>query len=140
MKIDHTYLRAPKGSLVFVRRKQGEHINLYDYELRYEQGDERIQKKRIISAAEYQEMLALQQDYFTNILKIYRTSFMYEKHYFQLETFTNIIGSPSFLLVETEEFDDQSPFGVKVPPYLKIRKDVTSDKFYSSNNMAKKNF
>lgn len=42
MKIDHTYLRAPKGSIVFVRRKQGEHINLYDYELRYEKGDERI--------------------------------------------------------------------------------------------------
>lgn len=85
-------------------------------------------------------MMGYQQDHYTNQLKIYRTSFMYEKHYFQLETFTNIMGSPSFLLVETEEFADQYDFGVKVPPYLKIRKDVTQDKFYSSKNMAKRNF
>jgi len=28
---------------------------------------------------------------------------MYERQYFQLETFTNIKGAPSFLLVESEE-------------------------------------
>jgi hypothetical protein len=42
MKINHTYLRSPEGSIVFIRQKRGKSIDLYDYELRYDKGEERI--------------------------------------------------------------------------------------------------
>lgn len=32
-----------------------------------------------------------------------RTSFIYEKHYFRLETLTNIAGFPTFLRVESHD-------------------------------------
>jgi len=59
---------------------------------------------------------------------------MYEKHYFQLETFTNVEGQPSFLLVESEDGVSNAP--VKLPPYLKVDREVTPDPFYSTKNIA----
>ena len=48
LNIRHTYLKAPNDSLIFIRQKAGSRINSFDYEFRFEQGNERIQKKRII--------------------------------------------------------------------------------------------
>ena len=86
---------------------------MYDYEYRYKQEGEIIQKKRLISGREYLEMVHHQKDEIRRQLEIYRTSFEYEKMYFQLETMTNIIGQPTFLRVESE-----SDTKVPLPPYL----------------------
>jgi len=48
---------------------------------------------------------------------------------------TNIIGQPTFLRVESE-----SDAKVPLPPYLKIKKEVSQAKFYSSFNMAQNDF
>jgi len=44
---------------------------------------------------------------------------------------TNIIGQPTFLRVESERENK-----VPLPPYLRIKKEVSSEKFYSTYNMA----
>ena len=46
----------------------------------------------MISGREYEELLLHQRNEKVKKLEILRTSFMYEKHYFQLETFMNIEG------------------------------------------------
>lgn len=55
--IRHTYLNASENSLIFIRQKSGSRINSFDYEQRFEQDNERIQKKRIIQGREYEELI-----------------------------------------------------------------------------------
>jgi len=53
-----------------------------------------------------------------------------------LETYTNVKGAPTFLRFESHEDDKK----IKIPPFLKIKKDVTSDAKFKTFNMAKSNF
>lgn len=53
---------------------------------------------------------------------ILRTSFLYEGHYLQIETCTNIKGGPTFLRLENHENGE-----IAIPPFVKILRDVTSD-------------
>lgn len=92
LNLRHTYLRAPDNSLIFIRQKSGSRINSFDYERRYEREEERIQKRRIITAREYEELLLHQRNNKINTLEILRTSFLYDHQYFQIETFKNIKG------------------------------------------------
>lgn len=61
---------------------------------------------------------------------------MYESQYIQIETFTNVDGFPTFLRVE------QNNGGVNLPPFLKIKSEITEKNYwaYSSKNMAKIGF
>ncbi len=108
--IRHTYLKAPEDSIIYIRKRSGmkfgdeqvsQSSNHFDYERRNILGEQRIHKKRIMTGREYDDLLLNQQDKQRRTLKILRTSFMYDKQYFQLETVTNISGAPSFLLVES---------------------------------------
>jgi hypothetical protein len=49
-----------------------------------------------------------------------------------LETYTNIEGAPTFLKFESHEDDKK----VKLPPFLKILRDVTIDANFKTYNMA----
>uniref|UniRef100_A0A7S3CU52 NadR/Ttd14 AAA domain-containing protein n=1 Tax=Strombidium rassoulzadegani TaxID=1082188 RepID=A0A7S3CU52_9SPIT len=141
--IRHTYLKAPEDSIIFVRKRSGVKINNepfsrrshhFDYERRYMIDNQKIEKKRIMSGREYEDLLLNEFDEKRRQLKILRTSFMFENQYFQLETFTNIIGAPTFLLVESEDEH------VSLPPYLKVLKDVSNNAQYSTHNMSRHDF
>ena len=58
---------------------------------------------------------------------------MYGRQYFQLETLTNVEGCPTFLHVESHYKSDNT---VKLPPYVKVLKEVTKDETYSLSNLA----
>lgn len=66
---------------------------------------------------------------------ILRTSFLYEGHYFQIETCTNISGGPTFLRLENHENGD-----VTVPPYIKVLKDVTTDEHFTTKHISRPDF
>ena len=108
----------------------------FDYEHRFEADGNRVAKKRIITGREYEDMLSQLIDPAMKTLRILRASFIFEQYYFQLETFTNIPGTPSFLLVESSNDGKE----IKLPPFLKVEREVTGDDFYSTKNLARKDF
>ena len=92
----------------------------------------------MLSGREYQDLIQNHSDENTVELTILRTSFMYESQYFQIETYTNVDSYPTFLRVETTIDSDQGD--VKIPPFLKIKSEITDDCKYASRNLACKGF
>lgn len=50
-----------------------------------------------------------------------------------VDTFLNIDGCPSLLRIETTKEGKN----IMIPPFVKVIKEVTDDKFYASSNMVK---
>ncbi len=50
-----------------------------------------------------------------------------------VETFINVDGAPSLLRIETTKEEKE----IKIPPFVKVLKDVTNDTNYASSSMAK---
>lgn len=66
-------------------------------------------------------------------LKKLRQCFIYEQQYFMVETFCNVDGAPSLLRIETTKEGKE----IKIPPFVKVLKDVTEDSQYASSTFAK---
>jgi CYTH domain-containing protein len=66
-------------------------------------------------------------------LKKLRQCFIYEQQYFMVESFCNVDGAPSLLRIETTKEGKD----VKIPPFVKVLKDVTEDSQYASSTMAR---
>lgn len=69
-------------------------------------------------------------------MNILRTSFIYQKNYFRLETLTNVKGCPTFLHAESHDIDNN----VTLPPFLNIVKDVSRDEEYKTRRVAMKDY
>lgn len=50
-----------------------------------------------------------------------------------VETFCNVDGAPSLLRIETTKEGTQ----IKIPPFVKVLRDVTEDSHYASSSMAR---
>jgi hypothetical protein len=92
---------------------------------------EKIQKKRQITAREYIQLLDSRDISKTQVKKI-KQCFIFESKYFMLETFMNIEPNVSILRVETT----MQSASKKLPPYLKIVREVTGEQDYETWNMA----
>jgi CYTH domain-containing protein len=66
-------------------------------------------------------------------LKKLRQCFIYEQQYFMVESFCNVDGSPSLLRIETTKEGKN----IKIPPFVRVLKDVTEDSQYASSTMAR---
>ena len=69
-----------------------------------------------------------------NTLNKKRTSFVYQNQAYMIETINNIKGKPTFLRAETSLEE------CLIPPFIKVVKDVTSVKSYSSPTLAHVDF
>lgn len=49
-----------------------------------------------------------------------------------VETFCNVDGAPSLLRIETTKEEKE----IKIPPFVKVLKEVTEDNSYASSTMA----
>ena len=122
-QIGETFLMATKeGTESFVRKIGKNDSYIYNHEVRLYQNNERILKKRQISAREYIEMLDQKATGFRE-LKKFRQCFIYEQQYFIVETFLNCDNQPSLLRIETSK--EQSE--LKIPSFVKILKEVTQN-------------
>lgn len=65
-----------------------------------------------------------------------RQCFIYERQYFMVETFINMQHNPSILRVESTTKNKIS----KLPPFLKILREVTDDNSYETWCMAMDNY
>ena len=50
-----------------------------------------------------------------------------------VETFVNVDGAPSLLRIETTKEGKE----IKIPPFVKVLRDVTEDNKFASSTMAK---
>lgn len=103
----------------------------YSHEMRLSLKGEKIQKKRQITAREYIQLLDSRDISKTQVKKI-KQCFIFESKYFMLETFMNIEPNVSILRVETT----MQSASKKLPPYLKIVREVTGEQDYETWNMA----
>ena len=83
-----------------VRKIGGNDSYIYNHETKFEINNERIQKKRQITAREYIEMID-NRDSSKKCVKKLRQCFIYEQQYFQVDTFLNVDGVPSIMRLET---------------------------------------
>lgn len=107
----------------------------YSHEMRYEISGEKIQKKRQITAREYIELSESTDTTKKRIIK-QRQCFIYERQYFMVETFMNLENNPSILRVESTKERDKT----KLPPFIKIIREVTNEDTYETWFMAKENY
>ena len=120
--VSETYLEssAPGAPEVFIRKVGKNDSYIYNHEVRLFQDQQRILKRRQLSAREYIEML----DHAAagcKELKKFRQCFIFEQQYFMVETFLNLDQQPSILRIETAK--DQSE--ITLPSWLTIYKEVT---------------
>jgi hypothetical protein len=74
---------------------------IYSNEIRYIQNQEKITRKKQITAREYIELLDSSKDPNKKQVRKIRQCFIFDRQYFMVETFTNVDGSPSILRIET---------------------------------------
>ena len=145
-------MKAPDQSHIFVRKKasidtQSVTSNarvtprqaLFEYESRTEEDNEFVKKKRIMDGREYDSLIDYQSDPARRRLTILRTNFLYEKHYFRLETLTNLPGSPTFLRCESH-YDDpeaEDDMLLQLPPFVPVVREVTGHADFRSAKLSK---
>ena len=63
-----------------------------------------------------------------------RSCFVYENQAYTIDTIKNVEGKPTFLRAET--LDDNC----KIPPFIKVVRDVTEDRGFSGPGLARQDF
>lgn len=71
-----------------------------------------------------------------NQLRKIRQCFIYERQYFMVEIFSEIVGRPSILRIETTGEAQK----IHIPPFINVLREVTNDPFYETKVMAEKDY
>jgi CYTH domain-containing protein len=136
-QLEEVFLKNQDDTAENFIRKLGKNDSfIYSHEMRNYQKGERIEKKRQISAREYIEIFEQSRDTDKKVLKKVRQCFMHDNQYFIVETFLNVDDQPSFLRIETANDVTE----IRIPEFLKLVRDISNDKAYTSLNMSRKDF
>lgn len=134
-QIEETFMTTQVGTANILRKVGKNDAFTYSHEMRYEISGEKIQKKRQITAREYIELSESTDTTKKKIIK-QRQCFIYERQYFMVETFMNLEYNPSILRVETTTERNKD----KLPPFLKIIREVTNEDTYETWFMAEESY
>ena len=88
-----------------------------------------------ITAREYIELIENLDETKKKIIKT-RQCFIYDSDYFMVETFLNVENNPSILRVDRSTESSKT----KLPPFIKIIREVTEDLAYETYIMADKDY
>lgn len=133
-EIIQTYLRTIENGTERRVRQRGTEQDGYSFyytEKTAKSDTERIENERIISMREYVEYLADADPALHQVRKT-RYCFIYENQYFELDIYPY---SEKYAIVEIELVNEQQE--VKLPDFLKIIKEVTTDSRYKNSTIAK---
>ncbi|PIS17084.1 MAG: hypothetical protein COT61_00470 [Candidatus Portnoybacteria bacterium CG09_land_8_20_14_0_10_44_13] len=135
--IEQIYLKSDNPAKELRIRKRGQDGSfLYFFTEKWETDDprERGEKERIIGLRQFLEMQS-QRDPDKTTIKKDRICFLWKDQYFELDIYKSP-GLSGLIILEielTEKSED-----VMLPPFITIEKEVTGDKRYYNNNLAKK--
>jgi CYTH domain-containing protein len=113
----------------------GDTETVYHYNKKYKTSDPSTNKEeeKEISKEEYNKLVKKCHPDKKSVEKI-RFLFKHEDHVFELDVFKNDLAGLALLEVELENKKDK----VKIPPYLKVVKEVTDDDRYNNYELANK--
>lgn len=133
-EITQTYLKSEPGTERRLRKRGWDGSYVYLQSLRKQVSDtEVIETERQISPYQYVTMLQQADPERETIRKI-RKNFVWEKQYFEIDTFLDHEDGLSIL----EIAGVKDPANIKFPPFIKVIKDVTGDAEYFNSTIAKK--
>ena len=130
--IYQTYLVSDSKDEVRLRKRGKEGSYVYFYTEKELSDTERIETERQITPREYVTLLEDADSTRETIYKK-RTCFVWERQYFELDTFINPNIGITILEIECVNEGD-----VNLPPFIKVIEDVTGRKEYYNYNLAKK--
>ncbi len=131
-QIAQTYLKTSDGSAARVRERRGQGAAVYTHNVkRYLEGGIREEHEVQISGREYVEFLT-ERDPARRTVRKERRCFLWERQYFELDTFIEPRPGLTVLEIELQNADDE----VKLPPFIEVTEDVTDDGTYTNYAMA----
>lgn len=130
VNITQQYLLAPAGIERRIRKRNRNGSLVYYYSEAHTLGtSERIKEDRIISERQYYDYLRVVNKYLNPIDK-QRHSFIFNNHFFKLDIF-NFDETKGLLSLQLPEDGE-----IKLPPYVKVIKDVSEDENYKNYYLA----
>eukprot|EP01017_Pseudomicrothorax_dubius_P038511 TRINITY_DN5782_c0_g1_i2.p1 TRINITY_DN5782_c0_g1~~TRINITY_DN5782_c0_g1_i2.p1 ORF type:complete len:474 (+),score=88.91 TRINITY_DN5782_c0_g1_i2:114-1424(+) len=130
--VEEIFIQQEKPNTTCSIRKYGQNgAYSYDQNLRFKQEGQVVNKKKRLTQREYEELCKYQDKSTGKIVKE-RVSFLCEKNHFIHDKFLNVDDGVEILRVETDQIN------LKLPPYLKIEKEITNVPFYSSFELSKR--
>lgn len=138
-RISQTYLTPKKGEPGIRIRKTIQGLT-GDTDVVYHSNQKKLVEKGVheeteneISKSEYQKALKHADP---NLVEINKTRFVfkYEKQIFELDVFKGLLSGLAILEIELKDKEQK----VKLPPFLKTLKEVSSDKRYTNYSLASK--
>lgn len=130
--LEETFLTTAIGQANVLRKVGKNDAYTYSQEMRFEIKGEKIQKKRAIGARDYIELIENPDPNHHTIKKL-RQCFIFERQYFMVETLRNVEHNPSILRIETTSETQKH----KLPPFIKILREVTNEIEYETQSMSK---
>ncbi|MFA6536190.1 MAG: AAA family ATPase [Candidatus Paceibacterota bacterium] len=132
-QIVQDYLVSPaEGEERRVRaRGDGKNFSYYYTVKRELRPGERVEQEKMITEREYQSLLTLKDPKMQTIRKR-RICFFWKNQFFEVDIFE---GSARGLYLMEAERTDRAP-ELKLPPFIKVVKNVTGDKRYSNKRIA----
>lgn len=131
--IEQTYLLSDSG--VARVRKRGQHGSFtYTHTVKhFLSAGKNVELERMISSREYLTLLESSDPDRNRVIKK-RSCFLWENQYFELDTFVDPWFGLCLLEAEIEEDDAE----VKLPPFIKVIREVTMEREYSNAELARK--
>ena len=133
IEIEQVYLYSSDPSVVMRVRKRGQFGSFvyFKTEKRDVRPGVRVETEHFITAEEYECSVRFQLPG-TRIIKKDRYCFIYENQYFEFDRIPHDSGSLYLLEIELTEMTHQP----RLPPFLRILRDVTDDPHYTNRAIA----
>lgn len=133
-EIIQTYLVADPGCEVRLRRKtvNGQTLNIMT-STRYPSSDKKLITERQVTNSLYESMLQQADPYRDTICK-HRRSFIWQGHYYELDTYDGQLAGLMILETKGGLCHDE----VCIPPFLKVVENITGNSKYYNHNLALK--
>ena len=133
-EITQTYLKTEPGLEIRLRKRGREGSYVYFQTTKKQVSEtERIETERQISPNRYVTLLEQADPERLTIKKI-RKNFVWEKQYFELDTYQQPEVGASILEIEGKKEHSDIIF----PPFLKVIKDVTGNEDYFNYNLSRR--
>ncbi len=132
MEIFQTYLVETDGEEPRIRKRGGDgHYAYFLTKKRFVSSNQRIEVERQITPSEYVNLKNLANPDKQTIHKL-RRCFVWDNHYYELDTFVTPQLSHCLLEIEDVAGDENISF----PPFLKVIEEVTENPDYYNSNIA----
>ena len=130
--ITQTYLVADPGWEIRLRRRStnGNIANIHTTRKRLSTNEELVTERQVTNAL--YESLLQQADPYRRTIHKRRNSFIYQGQFFELDTYLDDL--EGLIILETKGIASHAD--LKLPPFLRIVKDITGDVSYYNPNLA----